>query len=617
VTITTPWRKVIRDIWCERTRAALVIAAITVGLASFLAVLSTYAILQRELNRGYLATNPASAVIVADGVDDQLMASVIARDDVEDADGRRVVNGRIQATDGSWRHLTLFVIRDFHRLRISTITPEAGAWPPATGDIVIERDAFQVAKLHIGDHATIEIRNGVPHRVGVTGRVHDAGQAQARMENVVYGYTTPETLANMGEPSELDRLYILVSGDQFSDAHVHQVANDVKAWLERNGHVVRRMTLPTPGQHPHAVIMGFLLLLMAAFGVFALMLSGVIVVNLLLAILAAERRHIGVMKAVGGTRGQIARLYLSEAGLLGLAALTIATPAGIVFGRALSGYFGVLLNFDLASLASPIWVYALAAIVALIVPLVAAAYPVAVATDISVREAIDTGGLNATRFGESRFERLVCGIGMASRPWLLGIRNSLRRRTRSALTLVTLSSAGAFFISALSVRASLLTTADRRFGVGSYGADFRYAFDQHMLMIYVFLLIVSAVIASVGSLGLMTATSLNVLERRRELGVLRTIGASPYDVAYVVVGESVFIAVVAWIVAVVVAEAIAVAISALVPKVSIFEHGLDVSLSLAGIAGWLLLSTAISVASSVAPALAAGRRSIREAISYE
>jgi putative ABC transport system permease protein len=617
VTITAPWRKVIRDIWRERTRATLVVAAIAVGLASFLAVFSTYAILQRELNRGYLATNPASAVIFTDGVDDPLIASVIARDDVEDADGRRVVNGRIQAADGSWRRLTLFVIRDFRHLRISTITPETGAWPPAAGEIVIERDAFQVANLHIGDNATIEIRNGVPHTVGVTGRVHDAGQAQARMENVVYGYLTRETLAGIGEPFELDRLYILVSGDQFSEGHVHQVASDVKAWLESNGQVVRRMSVPTPGQHPHAVIMGFLLLLMAAFGVFALVLSGVIVVNLMLAILAAERRHIGVMKAVGGTRGQIARLYLTEAGLLGLAAFTVATPAGIALGRMLSGYFGVLLNFDLASLASPTWVYALAATVALIVPLAAAAYPVAVATDISVREAIDAGGLNATRFGESGFERLVCGIGAARRPWLLGIRNSLRRRTRTALTLVTMSSAGAFFVSALTVRTSLMTTADRRFGAGSYGADFRYAFDQHMLMIYVFLLIVSAVIASVGSLGLMTATSLNVLERRRELGVLRTIGASPRDVAYVVVGETVFIAVVAWFVAVVVAEMIAVAISAFVPRVSIFENGLDISLSLSGIAGWLVISTAISIASSVAPALAAARRSIREAISYE
>ena len=136
---------------------------------------------------------------------------------------------------------------------------------------------------------------------------------------------------------------------------------------------------------------------------FALALSGVIVVNLLLAMLAAERRQIGVMKAVGGTRGQIARLYLAEAGVLGLAALAIATPTGIVLGRELSNYFGVLLNFDLVSLSSPAWVYGLVLAVALIVPLAAAAYPVAVATDMTVRDAIDANGLNAARFGAGRW----------------------------------------------------------------------------------------------------------------------------------------------------------------------------------------------------------------------
>ena len=357
MTIGAPWRKVIRDVWRERTRATLVVMAIAVGLTGFFAVLSTYAILRRELDRGYLATNPASAVIFTDAIDDVLVASTIARDDVEDADARRVVSGRIQAADGSWRRLVLFVIRDFQRLRISTITHEAGAWPPVAGDVLIERDAFQVARLHMGDVATIETRDGGQHQLRVAGRVHDAGQAQARMENLVYGYIGLETLAAIGEPAQLDRLYVLASGDQFDEAHVRQVANDVRTWLEGTGRVVARMNVPAPGQHPHAVIMGFLLLLMAAFGLFALALSSVIVVNLLLAMLAAERRQIGVMKAVGGTRGQIARLYLAEAALFGLAALAIATPAGLVLGRALSAYFGVLLNFDLASLSSPAWVY--------------------------------------------------------------------------------------------------------------------------------------------------------------------------------------------------------------------------------------------------------------------
>ena len=61
---------------------------------------------------------------------------------------------------------------------------------------------------------------------------------------------------------------------------------------------------------------------------FALALSGILVVNLLTAIMASQVRQIGVMKAIGGTRGQIARIYLGQALLLGAAALLIAVPAG-------------------------------------------------------------------------------------------------------------------------------------------------------------------------------------------------------------------------------------------------------------------------------------------------
>ena len=227
--------------------------------------------------------------------------------------------GRIRTGSGEWRRLVIFVVRDFRNLRISTVTPEAGEWPPAPGGILIERDAFQVAKAAIGDIVTIETPSGREQKLRVAGRVHDAGQAQARMENIVYGYITPATLAALGETPALDRLYMLAGENRFpvdEEAHVNRVAADVKAWLEANGHVVRRMDVPAPGEHPHAAIMGALLLAMAVFGIFILVLSGVIVVNLLLATMAAERRQIGVMKAIGGTRGQIACIYLAEADAL-------------------------------------------------------------------------------------------------------------------------------------------------------------------------------------------------------------------------------------------------------------------------------------------------------------
>jgi ABC-type antimicrobial peptide transport system permease subunit len=166
----------------------------------------------------------------------------------------------------------------------------------------------------------------------------------------------------------------------------------------------------------------------------------------------------------------------------------------------------------------------------------------------------------------------------------------------------------------------MMATLDRFFGENSYGADARYAFDQHMLMIYVFLIVVAAVLAGVGGLGLMTATSLNVLDRRRELGVLRAIGGTPAMVGGIVVIEAVFLVLLAWMLGIIGAWPITAALGALMSSLMSLvkmRGGLVVSLSPVAVFGWLAVVVVLATVASLAPAISASRRSVREAISYE
>src|SRR6476620_1950029 len=153
--MTTPWKKAFRDLQLESTRSFLVI----IGIAGFTAVLASYAILTRELNKAYLATNPASATLRTDAVDDSLLAAVRATPGVRLAESRRAVNARIKGRAG-WRNLMLFVVNDFGAIRVSTLNRERGAWPPATGEILVERDAMQVARMQIGDAVVVRTLSG-------------------------------------------------------------------------------------------------------------------------------------------------------------------------------------------------------------------------------------------------------------------------------------------------------------------------------------------------------------------------------------------------------------------------------------------------------------------------
>src|SRR5258708_8511992 len=192
--MTTPWRKAIRDFQQESTRTLMVVAAIAIGIVGFAAVLSTYAVLTREVDNGYLASNPASATLQTDAIDDTLLAAVLSNHAVSDAEPRRAVDGSFKTGPVEWRDLILFVIKDYGNVRISKVVPDQGAWPPATGEMLIERDAFHVAGMKIGDTATIKIGKGREQTLRVSGGVHDVDQPQARMENTVYGYITLDTL---------------------------------------------------------------------------------------------------------------------------------------------------------------------------------------------------------------------------------------------------------------------------------------------------------------------------------------------------------------------------------------------------------------------------------------
>lgn len=456
-------RKALADFWHGRGRSLVVALAIALGIAAFASLLAAYAVLTRELTRGYLATHPAAATIWTDEVDDPLLAALRAVPGVADVEARRELRGRMRVGPGEWRDLTLFVVRDFADIRISRLVPERGAWPPATGEILIERDAMQVARAKIGDPVTVRLGSAEPRPLRLAGTVHDVGQAQARMEVSVYGYVTLATLASLGERPVFDQIKLAVAGEKLDRERARQVTETVERRLAELGHPVSRTEVPVPGEHPHAALMGTLLLAQASFGLFALVLSGVLVVNLMTARLAGEVRQIGVMKAVGGGSGQIARIYLGEALALGVAALAIAVPLALAGERALCRAMAIFLNFDIVSFAAPAWVWLTVAAAGLVVPLAAAALPVARGVSLPVRQAIADFGLRGTTFGTSALERRLAGTGGGPRWLLLALRNPLRRRARTGLTVAAFALGGVVFLTAANVRLSLARTIDRLF----------------------------------------------------------------------------------------------------------------------------------------------------------
>ncbi len=131
-----------------------------------------------------------------------------------------------------------------------------------------------------------------------------------------------------------------------------------------------------------------------------------------------------------------------------------------------------------------------------------------------------------------------------------------------------------------------------------------------------FLLSMAAMTAIIGALGLAGMMGLSVMERTREIGVMRSIGASNNAVGWVVITEGLLIGSISWLLAIPLSVPFSIGFGALIGQ-AFMDNPLVFTFPLTGPIIWLLIVIVISVIASLLPARRAVRMSIRETLSYE
>jgi putative ABC transport system permease protein len=132
----------------------------------------------------------------------------------------------------------------------------------------------------------------------------------------------------------------------------------------------------------------------------------------------------------------------------------------------------------------------------------------------------------------------------------------------------------------------------------------------------IMLLSLAIIVALVGGIGLMGSLSISVVERTREIGVMRAIGAVSRTMMGMFVMEGVLQGLLSW--------ATAVPISFMLGKPmanalgqAIFSANLDYQYNLEAVIIWLLIILVVSTLASVLPARNATVISVRESLAYE
>lgn len=142
------------------------------------------------------------------------------------------------------------------------------------------------------------------------------------------------------------------------------------------------------------------------------------------------------------------------------------------------------------------------------------------------------------------------------------------------------------------------------------------AIAAHMKVLVNSLMALALLMAVVGAIGLMSAMSMNVLERTREIGVMRAIGATPAMIRNLIVWEALLVGVFS----IAIAFALSLVLSAYMGRTigsMAFRTPLPLAISPEALGIWILIILAGSFLATLYPVRRANAITTREALAYE
>lgn len=478
--ISPRWQKIWRDLFGNKGRTILVILSISVGLIGVGAIGQAQHVLTQGMMNSQAVSQVPSGTMLIPSFDDRLVEEIRQLPHVAWAEGRTVIHARIskakQTPEASdQKNIDLFAIPDFASVRMNKITRKTGEWPPTKGNLLLEHLSADYLDVNTGDFVSVETSDGKVHLLQVSGLVTDPGRESTTLSGIQYGYISMDTLETLEQSNSFNMLSFTVKGKGKNIREIEEVAAGIRDAVKKQGYTVLSTRIPDPGKHWGYDIVTSMGNILQTMGILTLLLGASLVINTVFANLAGQLRQIGVMKVLGATPANLIGMYLGLVLIFGVISLLIGLPVSVLGAKALTNHSNVLLNFHSDGYGYSLPIFLLQAVIALVLPLLAALYPVAKGTRISVREAISYQGAGQP-YGVGWTDKLLERVKGLPRPFLLSLRNTFRKKDRLIITLFTLSLGGAIVISVFSVYASMRLTLDHSLNYAKY--DVRITMSQ-------------------------------------------------------------------------------------------------------------------------------------------
>lgn len=461
------WKKVWADLWANRVRSLVVILSIAIGLFAVGLISTTYSWLQLAMGSGYARIKPANVLVLSRGFTQDFVERVENLAEVQSAQGVAQHTFRLRTGPETTIPIEVQAISDYSEQRINLLTLQSGRLPLDEGEIALDFNKLAETGAQLGNPITLLLPSGKERQLMVTGIVQDVTIGAGGLGGGFFiapaqGYIITDSLIELEKADLFNKLLVTVEDGEDS-AMIARVASRVEEAFDANDLLALSSTRMKSNAHPNNPYLESIISVLVVLGLLVVFLSAFIITNMISALLNQQIQQVGVMKTIGASRWQISTIYSVLILVYSLIALAIAVAFSDRAAYAQMEFLASRINFLMPAVQPVPRSLILQVAIALLVPQLAGSFPIRRGTRLTIQQALS--GVSSLSDKPSRFYEWVARIKGLSRPLLISLRNTFRRRLRLILTLITLILGGAIFIAVFNVSASINHYIDR---IGKY-----------------------------------------------------------------------------------------------------------------------------------------------------
>ena len=338
---------------------------------------------------------------------------------------------------GERRNVALFIgIEDFSDQQVDIITKTAGSYP---GHMEVLTDMSNsingVYDGEAGDSFDVISHTGANVPLKITGEGKSLMYSGNTYEGTAVFYTNVETVREIANMSGHNRLsFDCKDADRDS---LDATTEDIRDYLVAETTVVAFAQLPdlrSDDAWPGADSLGVLTSLISILTLLAVICSVFLISNTMNTIITEQRKEIAQMKAIGASKAQVFRSFLTTSFIMGTIGAVAGAALGIGMANIVLATLGDPFGFEPSFQVNvPTMILSIAIGIGLVI---GASLPALIRSGrVTVREGLQDQGISAN-YGEGAMDKALMRFKSLPRVIQMGLRNVARKKGRSAATIL-------------------------------------------------------------------------------------------------------------------------------------------------------------------------------------